>query len=98
MNMKTSNSETGLTESKSSTLEVDSEKWKKMIDWTSNNQDGWTSSPASHMGDIYVLQGDFRLIHTKGSTSVVIAFKDKAGSSKQYMKAIEEGELKFLYE
>jgi len=40
MNMKTSNSETGLTESKSSTLEIDSEIWKKMIDWTINNQDG----------------------------------------------------------
>lgn len=92
------NSETRLTEIKSETLEVNSEKWKKLIDWGKINKEGWTSSPASHIGDIYVSQGDFILIYTKGSKGVVIAFKDKEGNPKQFMNEIEKGELNFLYE
>ena len=96
--INTTNSETGLTDSNSETLEVNSEKWKKLIDWGKNNKYGWTSSLASHIGDIYVSQGDFRLIHTKGSKGVVIAFTDKEGNPKQYMNVIEKGELNFLYD
>jgi hypothetical protein len=94
----TTNSETGLTESTSETLEVNSEKWKKLIDWGKNNREGWTSSLASHIGNIYVMQGDFRLIHTRDSKGVVIAFTNKEGNPKQYMNVIEKGELSFLYE
>lgn len=94
----TTNIETGLTESKSEMLEVNSEKWKKLIDWGNNNRESWTSSTASHIGDIYVLQGDFRLIYTRDSKGVVIAFTDKEGNPKQYMNVIEKGELSFLYE
>ena len=61
-----------------------------------NNSEGWTSSPASHIGDVYIT-GGFRLIHTKGSKGVVVAFADKEGNPKQYMNTIENGELDFLY-
>ena len=94
----TTNIETGLTECKSEMLEVNSEKWKKLIYWGNMNREGWTPSPASHIGDVYVLQGDFRLIHTRDSKGVVIAFTDKEGNPKQYMNVIEKGELSFLYE
>ena len=98
LTINTTNSETGLTDSNSKTLEVNSEKWKKLIDWGKNNNYGWTSSLASHIGDIYASQGDFRLIHTKDSKGVVIAFTDKEGNPKQYMNVIEKGELNFLYD
>ena len=38
LNINTTNSETGLTDSNSKTLEVNSEKWKKLIDWGKNNK------------------------------------------------------------
>jgi hypothetical protein len=50
-----------------------------------------------YIGDIYVMQGDFRLIHTKESKGVLIAFTDKEGNPKQYMNVIEKGALNFLY-
>ena len=57
---------------------------------------GWQSSPAYYIEDIYVSKGDFRLIHTNGSNGVVIVFTDKEGNPKQYTKGIEKGELDFL--
>jgi len=96
--INTTNSETKLTESKSAILELNSEKWKKLIDWVNKNQEGWISSPASYNGDIYVTQNDFKLTHSMESKGVVIAFKDKDGNPKQYMNDIEKGELDFLYE
>ncbi|PWJ33240.1 hypothetical protein [Sediminitomix flava] len=95
---QTIDTETGLTERKSETIEVNSEKWKKLIDWSTGKREGWTTSPASYIGDISVSQGDFRLIHTRGSKGVVIAFTDKEGKPKQYTNVIQEGELSFLYE
>lgn len=98
LTINSTNSETGLTESKSTTLEVNSEKWKKIIELGNNNKEGWTSSPATHIGNVYLVQGDFRLIHTKNSKGVVITFTDKEGNPKQYMNMIEKEELNFLYE
>lgn len=80
------------------TLEVNSEKWKGLIEWGNNNKEGWTKSPASYIGNAYLTQGDLRLIHTKDSKGVVIGFVDKDGNPKQFMKKIEKGELSFLYE
>ena len=97
LTINTTNSETGLTDSNSETLEVNSEKWKKLIDWGKNNKKGWTSSPASHIGDTYISQGDFSLIYTKDSKGVVIAFIDKEGNPKQYINIIEKGDLNFIY-
>ncbi|WP_146239307.1 hypothetical protein [Putridiphycobacter roseus] len=98
LTINTTNSETGLTERNSQTLEVDSDRWKKIILWGQNNTEGWTPSLASHIGDVYVLQSNFRLIYSKGSKGVVISFTDKAGISKQYMNVIEKEDLNFLYE
>lgn len=92
------NSKNKLTESKSVTLEVNSEKWKKIIAWGNKNQEGWISSPASYIGDIYITQNDFKLTHLMDSKGVVISFKDKNGNPKQYTSEIEKGELDFLYE
>ncbi|WP_306639818.1 hypothetical protein [Sanyastnella coralliicola] len=98
LTINTIDSESGLTESQSETLEVNSEKWSKLIEWAENNKKGWSSSPATHIGDVYISQGGFRLIHTKGSTGVTIAFNDKEGNPKQYVNVVEKGELNFLFE
>ena len=90
--------ETGLSSNETEEIEVNSEKWIKLIDFAKNNLDNWQSSPASYIGDTYVTQGDFRLIHTKGSNGVVIAFTDQEGNPKQYTKEIDKGELDFLTE
>jgi len=96
LTIRTVDSETGLSSNETEEIEVNSEKWVKLVDFAKNNVDGWQSSPASYIGDIYVSQGDFRLIHTKGSDEVVIAFTDKEDNPKQYTKGIEKGELDFL--
>ncbi len=90
------NLNTGLTTGKTEDLDVNSVKWSKIIEWVDNNKEGWQSSIASHIGDVYVNQGDFRLIYSKGSKGVVVGFIDKQGEAKQYRKEIAKGELDFL--
>lgn len=87
------NLNTGLTTGKTEDLDVNSVKWSKIIEWVDNNKEGWQSSIASHIGDVYVNQGDFRLIYSKGSKGVVVGFIDKQGEAKQYRKEIAKGEL-----
>jgi hypothetical protein len=96
LTINNTDSQTGLTKTKSSELPVNSDKWNKLIEWGKRNKEGWQSSPASYIGDIYVIQGDFRLIHTRNSNGVVIAFIDSEGNTKQYTKGIDKGELDFL--
>ncbi len=96
LSISTVNPETGLSTNETEEIKVNSEKWIKLVDFAKNNLDGWQSRPASYIGDIYISQGDFRLIHTKGSNGVVIAFIDKEGNPKQYSKRIDKGELDFL--
>ena len=98
LTIRTVNPETGLSSNETEEIKVNSEKWIKLVDFEKNNMDGWQSSPASYIGDIYVSQGDFRLIYTKGSNGVAIAFTDKEGNPKQYTKGIDKGELDFLTE
>lgn len=98
LTIRTVDPETGLSSHETEVIKVNSKKWKKLVDFATNNINGWQSSPASHIGDIYVSQGDFRLIQTKGSKGVVIAFTDKEGNPKQYTKGIDTGELDFLTE
>lgn len=90
--------QTGLSTSRTENIEANSIKGTLLLAFAKNNMNGWMSSPASYIGDIYVSQGDFRLVHTKGSNGVVIAFTDKEGSPKQYTKGIDKGELDFLFE
>ncbi|MFK7757096.1 MAG: hypothetical protein AB8B53_09220 [Flavobacteriales bacterium] len=49
------------------------------------------------MGDVYASQGYFRIIHSRDSKGVVIAFTDKEGNPKQNSKGIENRELDFLF-
>lgn len=98
LTIRTVDPETGFSLNDTEVIEVNSEKWKNLVDFAKNNMNGWQSSPASHIGDIYVSQGAFRMIHTKGSDGVVIAFTDKEGNPKQYTKEIDKGELDFLTE
>lgn len=98
LTIRTVDPETGFSSNETEEIKVDSEKWMKLIDFAKNNLDGWQSSPASYIGDIYVSQGDFRLIHTKGSNGVVFVFNDNQDNPKQYTKGINKGELDFLTE
>jgi len=90
------NLSTGLTTGKTEDLDVNSVKWRKLIRWIDNNKEAWKATIASHIGDVYVNQGDFRLIYSKGSKGVVIGFIDKQGNVKQYTKEIRKGDLDFL--
>jgi len=98
LTIRTVDKETILCTNRTEEIEVNSEKWNKLVDFLMNNINDWQSSPASYIGDIYVTQDDFRLIYTKGTTGAVIAFTDKKGEPKQYAKKIENGELDFLTE
>ena len=86
----------GLTSSKTIVLIENSEKWKKLIEWVENNKKGWHYSPVSYIADIYVIQGDFKLLYLRNSSGVVISFIDNQGNSRQYEKTIIKGNLDFL--
>ncbi len=95
--IQTNNVETVFTQRQTETLEVNSKKWTQLMEWAKRHRAGWTSTPASYAGDIYVTQGKFRLTHSIGSEGVVIAFVDTEGNGQQYQKSIPKGELDFLY-
>lgn len=98
LSIRTVDTDTGFSTSQSEKIKVESEKWIKLINFAKNNLNGWQSSPASHIGDVYVSQGSFKLTYTKGSSGVVISFNDKDNNPKQYIKKINKGELDFLVE
>jgi len=98
LTIHSTNSETRFTDSKSVVIDRNDKRWAKIIDWGKNNSDGWQSSPASHIGDTYLKQGDFRMIYTKNTEGVIVAFIDEEGNPKQYSKRIASDELSFLYE
>lgn len=87
---------TGLTTSDSFEIAINSEKYRRLVDWADKNTGGWKWAPASYIADIYVGQGDFRMLYSIGSSGVVVGFTDKEGKPKQYTKTIEKGELDFL--
>lgn len=94
--INTTNASTGLTESTSTPLQVNSLKWRKLVDWGKRNPKGWQSTRASYNGDVYVSQGNLSLIYTIGSSGVVISYQDKEGQTRQLTKRIPKGELDFL--
>lgn len=77
-------------------IQVNSDKYRKLIEWGKINTDDWQSTSASFIADIYVGQGSFRLLCLPGRNGVVIGFTDKQGNLRQYSKTIKEGELDFL--
>jgi len=78
------------------TIKVNSDKYRKLVDWGKANKDDWESTSVSYIADIYVGQGNFRLLYLPGKDGVVIGFTDKNGKPKQYTKKIKKGELNFL--
>jgi len=77
-------------------IAVNSDKYKKLIQWGNEHLNGWQRTPASYIADIFVGQGDFRLLLISKSNGVVIGFTDKNGKSRQYVNKINKGELDFL--
>ena len=73
-----------------------SDKFIKLTHWTENNKTGWETSPASYISEVFVRQGNFRLLYTSGTDGVVIGFTDRENNPKQYSKKIKKGELDFL--
>ncbi len=98
LTIRTVDSEIGLSSNETEEIKVNTKKWNKLVDFAKKNMDGWESSPASYIGDVYVIQNDFRLIYSKGKIGVVIAFTDKEGEPKQFTKKTTKGELDFLTE
>ena len=96
LRIRTTDPDTGLSSDSLDMIEVHSEKWNKLMKFIKNNQEGWHASYASYVGDLYIHQKDFNLIHTIGEEGVVINFIDQNGKSRQYSKTIESGELEFL--
>lgn len=93
---ETVNPKTGQTTYTTEQIEVNSEKWIKLVAFAKNHMQGWQSSPASHLGNVYLSQGNFKLVYTKGSDGVVVVFRDQEGKPRQYINNIEHGALDFL--
>lgn len=87
---------TGLSKFSKATIEANSVKWQKLVEFAKCNTEGWTTTPASYISDITIAQGDFRLLYWIGKSAIIISFKDKNGKMKQYHKEIKNGELDFL--
>ncbi len=75
-------------------IKSNSEKFKRFIEWGIENQDNWTSTPASYCSNVVILQNDFRLLYN--NDFVVIEFTVKNGKVKQYSKSVKNGDLDFL--
>ena len=73
-----------------------SDKFIKLTQWAANNTTGWATAPASYVSEVFVGQGNFRLLYTSGTDGVVISFTDRENNPKQYSKKIKKGELDFL--
>ena len=78
------------------TLQKHSSKWEKLQQFLEQHEKGWQKSPASFIGDIYIVQADVRLVYALGKHTLVLNFKDEKGKLQQYVKVIEAGELDFL--
>ncbi len=90
------NDSTGLTTTNNFEIAINSDKYKKIIEWGNQNTTEWQSTPASYIADIYVGQSNFRLLYILGNDGVLIGFTDEDGKPKQYTKTIKKGDLDFL--
>ena len=94
LTVATTHKETGLTTKDISTIQPTSDKYKHIIDWLSNNDEGWTSTSASFNFKCSVGQNDFRLLFN--AKTVVIGFTDKNGEPQQFIKTTKGNDLAFL--
>jgi hypothetical protein len=88
------NDKTRLTQSDRKTIEPQSEKFNKLVNWCNNNSSNWKSTFASYYAKVSVTQKNFRLLYLQDG--VVIGFAGNDGKPKQYSKTIRKGELDFL--
>jgi hypothetical protein len=79
-------------------IEPKSDEWRRLNEWVSKNEDNWTPSPVTYLGDLYLTQGDHKITLLKRSNKIVLEFIDIEGKPKQYIKPLSNGELNFLYE
>ena len=86
---------TGLTTTEQSEIQPATERFNKFIDWCKKNSEEWKSSTASFVGQFTITQNDFGLLYI--NNIVVIYFLDKDGKSRQYSKAVKEGDFEFLF-
>ena len=77
-------------------IPANSDKFVKLTQWAENNTTGWETTPASYVAEVFVGQGNFRLLYTTGTEGVVIGLTDRKNIHKQYSKKIKKGELDFL--
>ena len=89
-------STTRLSTSEKFEIAINSDKYKKLVQWGNENLSGWQWTPVSYIGDICVVQEDFSLLYTIKGQSVILSFTDKDGKPNQYAKTIKQGELDFL--
>jgi hypothetical protein len=87
---------TGLTKQDNFEIAVNSVEYKKLMAWCDTNVNGWTQTFASYIPDIFVRQGNFRLLTIAKGTSVVVGFTDDNNKPRQYTKTIKKEELDFL--
>ena len=83
-----------LTDSNIFLIPVNSEKYEKIIQWGNENTNGWRTTYASYITNFMITQNKFRLLRI--NCGVVISFTDKNGKPRQYIKTVNEDELKFL--
>jgi hypothetical protein len=77
-------------------IQVNSLQQRMILDWTNGNSTNWHTTPASYSLNVFVGQGNFRLLYNIGSDFVIIGFNNKSNQTMQYIKNIEKGELDFL--
>jgi hypothetical protein len=87
---------TGFISTEQLEIPVNSDKFIQLTQWADNNTTGWRSTPASCIAEVYVGQGNFRLLYTTGTAGVVIGFTNKENKPRQYSKKTKIGELDFL--
>lgn len=95
LTIKSVDSKMELSPNETEKIEVNSEKWIKPVDFVKDNMNGWQSSPAYYIGDIYVSKGDFRLLQTNGSNGVVIVLRTKKATRNNTQKELTKENLTF---
>lgn len=96
LTIKSTDTTNGLNAPMQTSIAVNSDKYKKLLDWFYNNENGWQTTPTSYMANITVTQASFRLLYNKNGDNVTIGFSDKSNGPQQYSKTIRKGELDFL--
>ena len=84
----------GISISENYTIERYSKKYYNLINWYNKNNDGWKSSPNSHISNIIISQNNFRMLCCE--KFVVVQYLDNNNETKQFYKQIKIGELDFL--